>query len=742
MKSIIVGTAGHIDHGKTALVKALTGIDADRLEEEKRRGITIDLGFAHMDLEAAGDFAASIPGKSDAKGNDAAKKSETLRIGFVDVPGHERFVRNMLAGVGGIDLVLLVIAADEGVKPQTREHFDILQLLGVRRGITVLTKSDTVDAETLEVVRIEVQDFLRGTFLDNPTSESSGALDRPGAGDEKSIVAVSSLTGAGLDELKRALVAVADEVTARDSEALVRLPIDRVFTMKGFGTVVTGTLVAGTIRPEDELEVFPTARRVRVRGVQVHGQAADAAVAGQRTALNLAGASTEDLARGMTLAAPETLKATRVVDVKMRLLASAPRALKDGARVHFHSYTMETVGEVLLYESREVNLSAHDSRVKTPTSRAKDAREMGRPASRDSKINLPTLAAKRAARMGHPHPSQRPQLFPGGETFAQIRLAEAALLLPGDRFILRQFSPVVTIGGGVVLDAAPMFAPKEVRKMERAAGAEIPVFALSMEILEEFERHGAILTLRVTRRGKRGLTLAEAAAETGWGRDEVKKVAGELTGSGMLVRFQERLFAEGEFELAQASVLDAVTRFHEKDPLKAGMAKGEMLEELVGAWEMAPELFEAALANLARAKKLELANELVRLPGRGVVMKDEEVESKKKIEQAFATAGLKVPALQEVMAGLKIDKARAQKIVTLLLRERVLVKVSDELVFHRGALEQLRRDLAGYKTKSAKIDVAKFKELTGVTRKYAIPLLEYLDRERVTRRVGDVREIL
>src|SRR6201997_4847172 len=279
MKSIIVGTAGHIDHGKTALVKALTGIDADRLEEEKRRGITIDLGFAHMNLPTPG--------------------GGTLSLGFVDVPGHERFVRNMLAGAGGIDLVLLVVAADESIKPQTREHFDILQLLGVKRGITVLTKSDAVDAEMLDVVRLEVEEFLRGTFLEVPKSP---------------IVAVSSLTGAGLDDLKQAIVAAADQGESRDPQALARLPIDRVFTMKGFGTVVTGTLISGTMRREDELEVFPSGRRVRVRGVQVHGQSADAAIAGQRTELNLAGASMEDLARGMTLAPPETFAATQNVD--------------------------------------------------------------------------------------------------------------------------------------------------------------------------------------------------------------------------------------------------------------------------------------------------------------------------------------------------------------------------------------------------------------------------------------------
>jgi selenocysteine-specific elongation factor len=365
MKSIIVGTAGHIDHGKTALVKALTGIDADRLQEEKRRGITIDLGFANMDLPYS--------------------NGETLRLGFVDVPGHERFVRNMLAGVGGIDLVLLVIAADESIKPQTREHFDILQLLGVQRGITVLTKSDAVDAETLDVVRLEVEEFLRGTFLEPPKSPIS---------------AVSSLTGAGLDDLRQAMLAAATEVQPRDSRALPRLPIDRVFTMKGFGTVVTGTLVAGTIRREEELEVYPSGRKVRVRGVQVHGHSADSALAGQRTALNLAGATTEDLSRGMILAPPATFSATRRVDVRLHLLSSAPRPLKYRARVHFHANTMETVAEIVLHGTK--------------------------------------------------------QLAPGSDAFARLKLPEPALLLPGNRFIIRQFSPIVTIGGGVVLDPAPI----------------------------------------------------------------------------------------------------------------------------------------------------------------------------------------------------------------------------------------------------------------------------------------------
>ena len=651
MKSIIVGTAGHIDHGKTALVKALTGIDADRLEEEKRRGITIDLGFAHMDLPVS---------------KDETTNGETLRLGFVDVPGHERFVRNMLAGVGGIDLVLLVIAADEAIKPQTREHFDILQLLGVRRGITVLTKSDAVDAETLGVVRLEVEEFLRGTFLDKPSA----------------IVAVSSLTGAGLDELKRAMVVAATEVQPRDSKAIARLPIDRVFTMKGFGTVVTGTLVAGTIRREDELEVFPTGRRVRVRGAQVHGQMADSAVAGQRTALNLAGASTEDLSRGMTLAPPGMFEATRLADLRLQLLPSAPRGLKNRARVHFHSHTMESVAEVALYEGKE-----------PPPPPAKNAR------------------------------SGRPQIQPGQEAFARLKLPEAALLLPGDRFILRQFSPVVTIGGGVVLDAAPM------RRM--------PGLADFLKLLAGGNAE-PILRARIARRQQDGIPMSRLVAETGWTQSFVEAKLEQAVKEGQVVRIGELLLHSPALEALKLSIVGSVEDFHKKNPLVGGIAK-EQLREQAGA---SVEVLDAALSMLVRGKKLEVAGELVRLPGHGVVMKDEEAESMQIIEQAFGSAGLKVPALHEVIAGLKVDKARAQKIVTLLLRDKVLIKVSNELVFHRSALEQLRRELMAYKAKSPRIDVAKFKELTGVSRKYAIPLLEYLDRERVTKRVGDQREIL
>ena len=653
MKSIIVGTAGHIDHGKTALVKALTGIDADRLEEEKRRGITIDLGFAHGDLPTS-------PG-------------DVLRLGFVDVPGHERFIRNMLAGVGGIDLVLLVIAADESIKPQTREHLDILQLLGVQRGITVLTKSDAVDAEMLDVVRLEVEEFLRGTFLETPASP---------------IVAVSSLTGAGLEDLKRATVAVATEVEARDSQSPARLPIDRVFTMKGFGTVVTGTLVAGTIRREDELEVYPAGQAVRVRGVQVHGQAVETAIAGQRTALNLAGADTDDLARGMTLALLGAFATTRRADVILQLLPSAPRALKDRTRVHFHTHTMEAVAEIALLE---------------------------RMPSDSPFVNSEAIA--------HQMKVGQPQVSPGQRAFARIKLPEKALLLPGDRFIIRQFSPVITIGGGVVLDAAPV---------PRMAGLSDFLTTLASGDAD------AILMARIARRGPDAIAMSNLISEIGWTKSAIEaglKTAGR---EGRVARIGESFLSMPSVQTLKLNIVDAAGDFHARNPLVGGISREELREQV----QASTQVFDGVFGMLLQEKKIEIIGDLVRLPGRGVAMKDEEAESKKKIEDAFATTGLKVPALQEVIAGLKVDRVRAQKLVTLLLREKVLVKISDELVFHRSALDQLRSKIAAYKKKSVKIDVAAFKELTGVSRKYAIPLLEYLDRERVTKRVGDAREIL
>lgn len=633
MKSIIIGTAGHIDHGKTALVRALTGIDTDRLEEEKRRGITIDLGFAHMELAAAG--------------------GEKLRFGFIDVPGHERFVRNMLAGVGGIDLVLLVVAADESIKPQTREHFEICRLLSIPRGITVITKSDLVDEDTLNVVRLEIEEFVRGSFLD--TSRSP-------------VVPVSTRTGAGLEDLKREIARLAVEVPSRNSEALFRLPIDRVFVMKGFGTVVTGTLIAGQINKEDEAEVFPTRRRMRVRGVQVHGSTTEKASAGQRTALNLAGATVEDLARGMSLAAPGALEPSQQIDVKLSLLKDA-KPLKNRARVHLHAFTSETIAEVVLHEGNE--------------------------------------------------------LKPGNTALARLRTVEPLLLLPGDRAILRQFSPVITIGGAVVLDAFPL------RRQKKDA------LLASLNLLANGSREG-IVEARISRRGEDGLSLDQAVHETGTKKRVLEAAVAGLLQKKQVVKAGELLVAAQAFAQARSRTMAALEAFHKANPLVAGISKEELREKLT----LRPEIMQAVLAELVAANKAQVNGEQVRLAGRGVELKDEEARAKKEIEQAFSAAGLKVPYMDEVLGKLPVDRARAQKLVTLLLRDRVLVKLADNLVFHSNALQGLRQTLTEYKSKSPKIDVGKFKDLTGVSRKYAIPLLEYLDRERVTRRVGDERVIL
>ena len=688
MKSIILGTAGHIDHGKTALVKALTGIDADRLEEEKRRGITIDLGFAHLELPILSDTLERIDkneavsprspdragfaragvespttrrtapqqeqnGLKETKSTGGLERSDSIKLGFIDVPGHERFVRNMLAGVGGIDLVLLVIAADESIKPQTREHFEICRLLSIPRGITVITKADLVDEDTLSVVRLEIEDFVRGSFLDVSRSP---------------VVAVSALKGTGLDELKREIIRLSAEVPARDTEALFRLPIDRVFTMKGFGAVVTGTLIAGKIKKEEEVEIFPSRSRARVRGVQVHSSAADQAIAGQRTALNLAGVQLEELARGMTLAAPGVLEPTQRIEVKISLLKDA-RPLKNRSRVHLHAFSSETIAEVALQGVNE--------------------------------------------------------LKPGAMAFAQLRTAEPLLLLPGDRAILRQFSPVITIGGAVVLDAFPL--PRQKPEMREKI----------LNTLSSGTRQDALLA-RIARRGHQGLSVSDAVRETGLKQSVLQPVIAALGQQKQIIQAGEFLLATAAAQKTREKLAATLDAFHKANPLVAGISKEELREKL----GLHQTVLESLLGRLVRDKKVEVSGEQVRLAGRGVELKDEEAKAKEQIERAFAQAGLKVPLMKEVLDKLPVDKARAQKLVTLLLRDRVLVKLSDDLVFHHTALDGLRQLMATQKSKTPKIDVPTFKDLIGVTRKYAIPLLEYLDQQRVTRRVGDERIIV
>jgi selenocysteine-specific elongation factor len=631
-KSIIVGTAGHIDHGKSTLIEALTGTHPDRLEEEKRRGITIDLGFAFLE-------------------------DEGVRYGFVDVPGHERFVKNMLAGASGIDLVLLVIAADELIKPQTREHFDICRLLGVQRGVIALTKSDLADSDTREMARMEIEEFVKGTFLANAP-----------------IVEVSARTQQGLTELKAALRAAAQEISAKDTGRYFRLPIDRSFAVKGFGSVVTGTLFSGHVAVGDEVELLPSKKVLRVRGLQTGGKSVERADAGQRTAVNLAGIEHTAIQRGMVLSSRGRLRTTRRADVRLELLPGAP-ALKHRARVHFHAGTLETIGEVYLLGARE--------------------------------------------------------LAPGGSAMAQIRLQEEAVLVRGDRFIVRQFSPVVTIGGGMVLDPhARRFSAKDSGR------------AQFLGTLEKGSREEILQAM--AERNILGITAEEIIIRTGWVQQEIESAAKSLSEKKFIRIVSGEpliLIAETIFTEIGKKLLARVERFHKENPLLPGVTREELKASL--GRRVRPETFATALKLLLEQKKITLQGEFIKKAGAEITLAPEELRAQEQITQAFAKAGLAVPSAKEVLAQLKIEASRAEKLLQILLRERVLVRVSADLICHRDALDALTRLLVQYKkSKGDRISVPAFKELTGITRKYAIPLLEYLDRQRQTRREGDERVIL
>ena len=620
MKHVVAGTAGHIDHGKTALVKALTGIDADRLEEEKRRGITIDLGFAHLDLPSG------------------------LRIGFVDVPGHERFVKNMLAGVGGIDLALFVVAADESIKPQTREHFDICRLLEIPRGVIALTKSDLADADMLGLVKLEVEELTAGSFLASAP-----------------IVPVSSTTGAGIAALKVELERVALSVPARDSGGHFRLPIDRVFSVKGFGTVVTGTLISGAVEKEQEVEVFPSSRRVRVRGVEVHGSKAARAIAGQRTALNLAGVEPADLERGDVLAAPGILRAVSQFDCRLQLLPSA-KPLKHRAPVHFHAGTAEIEAEVRLFGVASIK--------------------------------------------------------PGQTAYARIVLRDPTLLLPGDRFIVRMFSPVVTIGGGLVVDTA---APRY-RKSDNIAAR--------LDALSSSDVPRRIATL--SGEARYGIGLAELVARTGMTESAIVAAAAKAP---LAVLTPPYYIDRAWFQAARGRLEKAVRQFHAGHPLQSGIALHDLRNaELPGA---PPFVLDALLAE---SKEISVEGEIAQLRGRKVSLRDDEQQARGAIERAFETAGLAAPSAAEALAKSGVESVRARELMQILLRERKLLRINAELTLHHTAVAHLRELLAA--RRGVRFQVPAFKEWTGVSRKYAIPLLEFLDRERITRREGDERIVL
>jgi selenocysteine-specific elongation factor len=622
VKHVIAGTAGHIDHGKTALVRALTGIETDRLAEEKRRGISIDLGFAHLDL---GDY----------------------RIGFVDVPGHERFVRNMLAGAQGIDLVIFVVAADESIKPQTLEHFEICRLLGVRAGLIVLTKADLVESDVLELVRLEVEELVRGSFLEGAP-----------------VVYASAVTGAGLDELRGELARVAAAVREKDSSRHFRLPVDRAFSMRGFGTVVTGTLIAGAVSLEQEVELHPLQRRLRIRGIQVHGAPVERAVAGQRTALNLSSIEASEIARGMTLASPGLLRSTRCVDCRFELLRSA-RPLKNRAPLHFHLGTAEVEAEARLLDGRAA-------------------------------------------------------LAPGAQTWVRFLLRDPVLALPGDRFIARMFSPVVTIGGGEVLDVD---GPRRIRPNEAESRFQVLV-----------DGNAADRIALLAGESETGAGFEDLIARTGLTAPELESAARDPR-LVLLRAPQPWVLLRRSFESFLDRVKRTVAEHHRLNPLSPGMSKEELRSRgLAGA---PPFLLDALLGATG---EIVAEGETVRLAAHRLTLRQDEDDALARIEGAFRQAGLTVPSLAETLAGCGVEPERARSLLQILLRENKVVRVGPDLVFHAGAIDALRRLIAAHK--GERFSVGTFKTWTGVSRKYAIPLLEFLDRERLTRRDGDSRVAL
>ena len=635
MKQVILGTAGHIDHGKTSLIKALTGIDTDRLKEEKLRGITIELGFAHMDM----------PGGE--------------RLGIVDVPGHEKFVKHMVAGATGIDLVALVIAADEGVMPQTREHMEICELLRVKKGIVVLTKIDLVDdPDWLEMVQEDIVEFLKGTFLEG-----------------SEIIAVSAATGEGIEELKKSLTRLFAEVEPKSADGPFRLPVDRVFTMRGFGTVITGTSISGRLRVGDPVIVYPEGLKSKVRGIQVHGNDVEEVLPGQRTAVNLQGMERALIERGNVLASAGALYPSHMVDVQLELLQSAPRPLKHRAKIRFHSGTAEHLATIVLLD--------------------------------------------------------REELKPGEKTFAQVRLDQPTAVLRGDRFVLRSYSPVQTIGGGAVLNPIPR-KHKGPAKREAASALE-KLFKSSDPEIILWHLHDA---------GWAGLDEAELRIRANVPLKFLDKSLQQFMSAGKVVIYDKdnrRLIDPGALEEMKSGVTGILADYHGRFPLKAGMAKEEipaLLPKPVDA-----RLYNFVLRHLAEEGKIALEMEWVRLSTHKVALSKDEETIREKIEKTFRDAGLQPPFFREVESTLPGTPKQHQEVLQWMLAKGVLVKTKEDIYFHTAAMAELQARLVAWLKEHGEITTPQFKEMTGASRKYTIPLIEYFDGQKVTIRIGEVRKL-
>jgi len=631
MKNVVMGTAGHVDHGKTSLIKALTGIDTDRLKEEKERGITIELGFAFLPL------------------------SNGRTLGIVDVPGHEKFIKNMVAGAAGIDFVMLVIAADEGIMPQTREHVDICALLGISKGVVALTKTDMVDADWLSLVTDDIRIFLEKTFL-------KGAP----------IIPISSLTGAGLPDLMSALESMTGQIEAEADAGLFRLPIDRVFTMRGFGTVVTGTLISGQIGVGEEVEIQPVSLKAKVRGLQVHNRTVNIAEAGQRTAINLQGIDKAMIDRGNVLVVPGTFEPTRRIDTAFEYLAAGEKKLKNRTLVRFHASTSEIIARVIFME--------------------------------------------------------REFIEPGEHAYAQLFLESPAVVMAGDRFVIRSYSPVTTIGGGMVIDPLP-------RKHKRLA----PGSAEELAVLHSGDRAEKILTI-IRRSGLEGIDLPHLVIRTGIHRSQLTKILDGMVSRRQVVQVEHeplRVVSASIYETLQSALIRELETYHKKDALKGGLAKEE-LRSTMGSY-ITTKLFNMALKDLEKIGKIVIDKENIRMSTHRVDLKGDMEDLRSGMVSLYKDGGLAPPTIKEVSEQFSAQKSQAAKILNVMLREGVLVKISEDIYYHREIIDNLREEYKRMLIKEGKATPASFKELTGLSRKYIIPLMEYFDMTKLTIRAGEHR---
>ena len=629
MKQIILGTSGHIDHGKTSLVKALTGIDADRLKEEKERGITIELGFAHLELPSG----------------------QTLSI--VDVPGHEKFVKNMVAGATGIDLVALIIAGDEGVMPQTREHLEICQLLGIRYGLVVLTKIDMADPDLIELAKEDVKDFLKGTFLDGAP-----------------VIEVSSVTGQGIEDLVQAIDDLVQDIPERDPGNFFRLPVDRVFTMKGFGTVVTGSTVSGSISVGDEVTIYPRGLPSRIRGIQVHNRAAGQVRAGLRSAINLQGLEKAQIERGNVIAAKDSLRSSYMVDVELELIPAAPRILKNRAKARFHAGTSEIISTVVLLD--------------------------------------------------------RYELKPGERCFAQIRLDQPAMVLQGDCFILRSYSPIRAIGGGKVLNPLPL-------KKKR----------FSREVLSDLEslntgdlKIRTDLFVRLAR--FKGVDSSNLRFLSNSNKKKLDDVLKTLSSQKRIIMYNKDrgIYIHADFLSRMIDeIISTLEVYHHDNPLKLGLLKEELRSRTVGSGNQ--RLFNFVINRLIQQGDVVQEQEILRLKEHKVALAHDQKKARNEIEEIYLKGGLQPPYFKDVLKGFSDDNGK--DLLEVMLKDEILIKVKENLYFHRDAILDLKNRLIVFLRENKKITTVQFKEMTGASRKYTIPLIEYFDNARVTIRVGDNR---